>query len=85
MKKYFPVPPKVKAKVKSTTKISAVGFMGPKPSTSRGNSLGKSMIPKKYQSSPNLQMWIDKWTREGTSIRKIMESHTPFHGKEGNT
>lgn len=69
----------------NTKKISAVGSMGPKPSTNKGNFMGKSLIPKKYQSSPNLKMWIDRWTREGTSIRDIVKSHTKWYGKEGNT
>ncbi len=72
-------------KIKSNNKINASGRMGPKPSSNKGIMAGKSMIPKKYQSSPNLKMWIDRWTREGTSIRDIMKSHTKFFGKEGNT
>ena len=78
----LPRTPKVKP---ASKKISAVGSMGPKPDPKKANVMGKSRIPKKYLSSPNLKMWIDKWTREGTSIRDIMQVHTPFHGKEGNT
>jgi len=81
----LPRTPKRPAVKKSGPRIQAVGTMGPKPESGKGNALGRSMIPKKYQASPNLKMWIDKWTREGTSIRKIMESHTKWNGKEGNT
>ena len=73
MKKYFPKPPKVKAK----------GTMGKK--TEPEDKKGKSLIPSGYLKSPNLGMWISSWQSQKKSIRDIRKVHTPWNGKEGNT